>query len=382
MVKILFAGDYYPYQRLEKFCINNNDSYKIFGELLKEIKSADISGINIEFPITDYGQVTKKTGPNLKGNSITIEPLCQAGFNLAYISNNHTLDYGAKGMSETIANLEKRKLSWLGAGGNLALARKPLLLEIKGIKLAFLNFSENEFNVAKENSPGANPLNIINNIQDIRTAKRNADFVFVIVHAGQDFNHYPPPFLIKQLRFYAEEGASAIICHHSHYIAGYEDHQGTPIFYGLGNIIYPNKVEVERQKTLIINFTLNKDRLEYEVHPYYFNNDEMYLHYAGKGTKYDFTDQIKELSNTLKNFELNKSKWLNQLKKEEYYRYIILIGGYPQYIFKILKKLRCLYMIDRFLLVRKKKYYTIWNLLRRETHRDALLHIFEDKFDK
>lgn len=233
IVKLLFTGDYYPYPKLKNYCQENECQEVIFGDLINDINEADIAGINIEFPITDSNNKKKKVGPNLKGDPITLSPLRKAGFNLAYISNNHTLDYGVIGFEDTIYHLRKNEMTPIGIGNNLENARKPYFTKINNIKLAFLNFSENEFNVAEEDSPGANPLDLINNVKDIRFAKKNADYVFVIVHAGQDFNHYPPPFMVKRLRFYAEEGASAIICHHSHFIAGYEKHNNIPIFYGL-----------------------------------------------------------------------------------------------------------------------------------------------------
>lgn len=379
---LLFTGDYYSYPRLEAYCTNNHKSKLIFGDLLSELNEADIAGINIEFPITSSNNAIRKSGPNLKGSPVTLEPLKEAGFNLAYISNNHTLDFGEEGLKDTIANLNLNGMYPIGIGENLEDARKPFIKEINGLKLAFLNFSENEFNVATEKTPGANPLNIINNIRDIRKAKNDADYVFVIIHAGQDFNHYPPPFMLDQFRFYAEEGASAIICHHSHYIAGYEEHIDVPIFYGLGNIVYPNQVEKERQKTLVVKFTLEKEKLNYKVIPYFFDTNEMKLKYAGKNSEHDFTTQLTELSLVLKNYELNKMKWFENIRKLEYYRYLTIIGGHPHIMFKIFKKIGVLKIIERMAYARSKKHLQIWNMIRRETHRNALLQIFTDMFSK
>ncbi len=380
-IKILLTGDYYPYPTLKKYCNKHKNSHKLFGDLLPKLKEADIAGINVEFPITKSNNAIRKVGPNIKGDAVTLNPLSKAGFNLAYISNNHTLDFGKDGLNDTIVNLKQNNITPIGIGRNLEEARKPYVKVIKGKKIAFLNFSENEFNVASENSPGANPLNIINNVKDIRLAKAENDFVFLVIHAGQDFNHHPPPFMLRQLRFYAEEGASAIICHHSHYIAGYEEYKNVPIFYGLGNIIYPQKYEVERQKTLVVQFKIKENNsFSYEVIPCYFDPVEMKLFNAYKGNKFDFSEQMEYLNSIVINDELNKKHWLAQLKIEEYYRYLVLIGSLPHLVFRIFKKIKRLKYLDKFLSIRNKKFYYIWNLIRRETHRDALIHIFEDKF--
>jgi len=51
--------------------------------------------------------------------------------------------------------------------------------------------------------------------------------------------HYPlpSPNLQKTCRFLVEEGASAVICQHSHCPGAYEVYRGAPIVYGQGNFI-------------------------------------------------------------------------------------------------------------------------------------------------
>lgn len=382
LIQILFTGDYYPYPALKKYCSNNPNSENMFGDLLGELREADLSGINIEFPITKSKNPIAKVGPALKGAPVTLNPLRNAGFNLAYISNNHALDFGQEGLDDTISNLTDIGIKPIGIGQSLQEARKPHIVNVKGKKIAFLNFSENEFNIAGNNHGGANPLDTIDNIKDIRKAKDTSDFVFVVIHAGQDFNHFPPPFLVKRCRFYAEEGASAVICHHSHYVSGYEEHKDVPIFYGLGNVIYPNQVEEERQKTLVVKFILAGDLLKYDVGLYYFDTSQMKLLNTELHERYGYKTQLEKLSRIVTDERLNKKNWLSEVNKIEYYRYMILIGSFPHLIFRVMKKLRLLFLLEYLFVFRKKNYFHIWNLIKRETHRDALLSIFENRYNK
>jgi len=51
--------------------------------------------------------------------------------------------------------------------------------------------------------------------------------------------------MVKQYRFYAENGADAIVGHHTHCIGGYEIYKDVPIIYSLGNFLFtlPSKRE-------------------------------------------------------------------------------------------------------------------------------------------
>ena len=178
-VRIIITGDYYPYPNLEKYCRENTRPENIFGDILPLIKESDISAINIEFPITNSVRTITKTGPTLKGDPITLEPIKNAGFNIACLSNNHTLDYGVEGLNDTVSYLNKINIDSIGYGKNLVDARSIKYIERNGVKLSFINLSENEFNVASETSPGATPLNIIDNVKDIRKAKQNSDFLIL-----------------------------------------------------------------------------------------------------------------------------------------------------------------------------------------------------------
>ncbi|WP_321332887.1 CapA family protein [uncultured Bacteroides sp.] len=376
-MRILFSGDFISYPELDAYCTNNPNRENIFGDLVADIKKTDYAGINIEFPITKNKKVIQKIGPALKGHELPLTDVEKAGFNIAYMANNHTLDFGTEGLQDTASTLINHKLNIVGIGNNRDEAREGLRLDKNGVSVTILNFAENEFSIATETSPGANGLDIIDNINDIKKARQDSNHVFVVIHCGQDFNLYPPAFLIKQLRFYAENGASAIICHHSHYIAGYENWKGVPIFYGLGSVVYPKIYENERNKTVVPIFDINKESLSYTYKLMYFEIDSMRL-IEVKDTKYDFSVQFEKLSYLIANdLKINQELWYKKLSKLERYRYISLILGYNQWIFRILKRLKCLVFFDLVFKQQRSRRLVLLNLLRREVHREALLEILK-----
>lgn len=77
----------------------------------------------------------------------------------------------------------------------------------------------------------------------IRTAKRNADFVIVHVHAHEPGNwSETPPAVLEELAHRAVDvGADQFVGHGLHQLRGIEIYRGEPIFYGLANFIFQNE---------------------------------------------------------------------------------------------------------------------------------------------
>ncbi len=83
-----------------------------------------------------------------------------------------------------------------------------------------------------------------NDVQDIlaqvRSARREADFVYVVIHAHEPSNQSetPPDFLPGFAHAAIDAGADMFITHGPHQLRGVEIYKGKPIFYSLGNFIF------------------------------------------------------------------------------------------------------------------------------------------------
>jgi poly-gamma-glutamate synthesis protein (capsule biosynthesis protein) len=201
----------------------------------------DINIVNLECPvIAGDGQTGKivKHGPHLFTNLQVFSQLKKLHTHAVTLANNHLLDYGQHGLNCTIEGCKQNNIAYVGGGSNLATASQVLYLEKNDIKTAIVNFCENEWSIATASTGGANPLDLIDNLNQIKTARANADKVLVIIHGGHEHYNLPSPRMVKQYRFFAENGADAVIGHHTHCISGMEVHKGVPIFYGLGNMLF------------------------------------------------------------------------------------------------------------------------------------------------
>jgi len=381
-MKILICGDYIVYGTLK------NSSHEIFGDFIDVIKSADIAIYNQEFPVTKSREIysTKKYGLTAQTDPEAIKAVEEAGFNYASLANNHIFNRGVSGIDDTISNLKKAGITTFGAGKDLDSARKILYVEKESTKIAFLNFAENEFNSANEYHGGSNPLDIIENVKQIQEAKKNADFVFVIIHGGIDYCRIPSPRMIKQYRFYADSGASAIIGHHTHVVSGYENHHGIPIFYGIGNFIPGKIVTPDCKYSFPIEFTIDeKKTLTYKGYPLVFLTAKQKLKML-KGKELDkFQEEVKEISDSFSDLKTVKKlllkDYLNKERKS-YYSTLFIRSNY--FLFKLFRKLGLINQYYKYINWRMRLTKTnsgSWNLFRCETHNDVLNLIYEEQID-
>jgi poly-gamma-glutamate capsule biosynthesis protein CapA/YwtB (metallophosphatase superfamily) len=233
VTKILFAGDFAPCRRYELIVLEEGAA--VLGDALPLVQSADISFVNLECPLTLHEQLIKKSGPSLRANPRCVNAL--RDFSVVGLANNHILDFGAKGLSDTIAACGGVGLAHVGAGCSIEAAQRPFVKEINGLKVAVIAVAEHEFNQSS-GGPGSAPIDPIDNYHQIQKAKSEADVVIVTLHGGNEYFPFPRPGLRKLCKYYINLGVEAVICHHPHVPGAYEYYQGKPIVYFLGNLIF------------------------------------------------------------------------------------------------------------------------------------------------
>ena len=105
-ISILITGDFCPHKRIEKEFLKGNYE-SIYNGFQKVANGCDLVITNLECPLTLSNNPIKKTGPNLKANPECIEGIKFGGFNVVTLANNHIMDYGKQGLSETISLCKK-----------------------------------------------------------------------------------------------------------------------------------------------------------------------------------------------------------------------------------------------------------------------------------
>lgn len=367
-MKILITGDFCPNNRV-KALVRDLKVNEIFNDFLDIIKESDYKITNLECPVKPVnGKAITKTGPSLSCDEKTIDVLSQAGFNVVTLANNHINDYGREGIMSTIANLERKEILYVGVGEGKSQASNTLHIEKSGISVGIINITENEFSTSDNENWGAHPLDIIDNTRSIIEQKELCDFVIVIYHGGHEGYQYPSPRMKKTFRFFVENGADAIICHHAHCYSGYEIYKNTPIFYGLGNFVFdwPNVKKTQWNEGYAVELELKDKIIGFKTIPYIQGTDQAGVRLMNKTEVETFNKNILLINKNISDDDVLLNLFDDFVIKNEL-EYEVHLQPYTKRLFRGLFRRGILPN-----LVGKDKKRRLLNLIRCEAHYDSL----------
>ena len=222
--------------------------------------SSSISIANLETPIISSEQLASprmKAGPTIRGWSKSLEKTKEWREELQCLTlaNNHTMDYGAIGLQETIRTCRNNGIKTIGAGKNLAVAEAPAIFDIADIRVGIISCCETQFGIAGLSRAGTAPFTS-RIYQAIKCLKIQVDFVVVSVHGAAEMSPWPSPYWQDKLRSLVDVGANLIHGHHAHVPQGYEVYKHGLIFYGLGNFLV-NPLKWEGQDNTLWSIVSN-----------------------------------------------------------------------------------------------------------------------------
>lgn len=254
---LLAAGDLAPDRD------NYDESYAATRDVLR---AADVTFGQLETSFAARGVRLPQARHAVLARPDGAHALARGGFNVISMAGNHVLDWGNDAFFETKNNLETAGLHVVGAGANIAEARKPVRLVLgDGTRIAILAYSSilPHSYWADERRPGCAPMRahtLYEQIEhdqpgtparvhsfphredlaaleaDISAAKADADLVFVSLHWGIHFVRAVIADYQRDIaRAAVAAGADAILGGHAHILKGCELIDGTPVFYSLCN---------------------------------------------------------------------------------------------------------------------------------------------------
>ena len=254
-----------------------------FQEAASFLNDSDIVFGNLESVLSAAGKPHTDKRLILKGNPLFIDGLEYAGFNVLSLANNHSFDFGVEAFQEMRSLLKKKKIEIVGAGKNLYEARRPRIIECRGLRLLFLAYSDfdtNGYNEALPDKPGIAPLDLQMIKDDIKKNSDTADCVIVSLHWGTEFSHYPSPKQVQTAKQIIDSGAKIIIGHHSHVLQGIELYNGGVIAYNLGSFMmsgpsgtYRYQLQENNRESIIFKCDISKDAISnVDIIPTWLNN--------------------------------------------------------------------------------------------------------------
>ncbi len=155
-------------------------------------------------------------------------------------ANNHSLDYGEEAMLDTLSRLREAGIESVGAGSTSERAYAPVVLNVQGIRLAFLSYTDIPSPAwkAAEESPGVAWIDAERIATDIATAKQTADTVAVFFHFGIEGSLVVTEAQREQAHAAIDAGATLVLGSHPHVLQEVEEYEGGIIAYSLGNFAF------------------------------------------------------------------------------------------------------------------------------------------------
>ena len=106
---------YVKYLKEKYPTLSNADKNYPFGDLLSEFQSSDVNVLNLETAITtESRRFPKMKAFNYRMHPQNIDILTNAQISYVSLANNHILDYGVKGLLDTINHLSKSNIAFAG----------------------------------------------------------------------------------------------------------------------------------------------------------------------------------------------------------------------------------------------------------------------------
>jgi poly-gamma-glutamate synthesis protein (capsule biosynthesis protein) len=235
---LIIGGDLAPTKSNYSFFEAGNINALIDERLLSVLESADYRIFNLELPLTNTEKPIRKDGPNLMAPISALKGIKLLNPTVLCLANNHILDHDEQGLYQTMEQLSKNDISWVGAGKDLHTAAKPIIVERGELRIGIYACAEYEFSIAEANKAGANPFDPLESPDHVADLKSKCDFVVVLYHGGKELYRYPSPYLQKVCRKIADKGADLVICQHSHCIGSFEKYDESVIVYGQGNFLF------------------------------------------------------------------------------------------------------------------------------------------------
>lgn len=259
-MKINFYGD---------FVCQNANCLKLSEHLRNLTADSDFNVVNFEAPLRiKEASPILKSGPNISQSYDAVGWLEKYGFNCIAFANNHMMDFGRSCAEETRDAFSDFKVFGVGTKEE---CYAPLLVQKDNLKVAIFSLTHREFSCVEDfDDFGCAWMSSPEVVKSIVKIRKKVDYIFVYNHGGLEYCDHPLPQYRELYRMWIDLGVDAVVGSHPHIPQGWEEYNGKPIFYSLGNFcfekadaVYPNFWN----NSLCVSFNIDEFGMTYNVEP-------------------------------------------------------------------------------------------------------------------
>src|SRR5437899_6190988 len=244
-LRLYAVGDINLGRRVAKQRLLEGDTLYPFRALLDTLRGADITFGNLESPITPDSTPVPDSVGVFTAPPAGAPALARAGFDIVSTANNHAWDGGRAAVEETMHQLTRAGVRFVGSGFGRDMAEQPVILERRGWRVAFFALTRawNPAPYSFSKHAGADWIawgdtgRIYPAIRELKASGR-ADLVVVSMHGGTEYVDTPPKHMQDLARGLVDAGADLILAHHPHVLQPVVWYRRKPIVQSLGNFVF------------------------------------------------------------------------------------------------------------------------------------------------
>jgi hypothetical protein len=239
--------------------MDKNGGEPVFAQVKPLFEWAQLAFVNLEGPISDKGARATWKEYTFRARPALLDALVSGGVDVVSLANNHSMDYGAKALLDTITRLDEAGVRYAGAGADAAAASAPALIKTPAGTVAFIAVTDiipGGF-AATSDSPGVNVTTPDRKklLAAVAAADKKADFVIVSLHWGTEYAPRAGQDQQKLAHQLVDSGADLILGHHPHVIEGLELYRDRLIAYSLGDFVWDHYSR-ETGETFVLQVTI------------------------------------------------------------------------------------------------------------------------------
>lgn len=222
-----------------------------WGDALEILDAArpDARIINLETSITRSDDHDPDKGIHYRVSPENATCLAVARIDVCALANNHVLDWGERGLLDTLETLDRLHLKRCGAGRDLEEAIRPAILELddRG-RIAVFSIGGMDAGVppwwaAGTDRPG---VHVVGSFDDATLAgvrhaiepwRDERTTIVVSIHWGGNWGFDVPRAHRRFAHQLVDAGVHVVHGHSSHHVKGIEVRHGRPILYGCGDLL-------------------------------------------------------------------------------------------------------------------------------------------------
>jgi len=232
-------------------------------EVAELMRAADLVVVNLECCVSDRGRRWDAPGKpfHFRAPPSAVELLALLGVGCVTLANNHALDYGPQALLDTLDHLAGAGIAAVGAGPALDEARRPVILDAAGLRVAVVGATDHPADFAAGPArPGVAYADLAAGVPEwllaaVRDAAAHADAVLVTPHWGPNMTRAPVPHVRRAAAALVEAGATLVAGHSAHLPHGV----GGRVLYDLGDFLDDYAVDPRLRNDLGLLFLVTVD---------------------------------------------------------------------------------------------------------------------------